>query len=341
LKPAERKQKILSSIIESYIKTGEPVGSKTLQSAVFSGVSSATLRNDMAELTDSGLLFQPHTSAGRVPTLPGLHSYIDSLENVQPTPHLKAYIDDLMSGFYGSPEEVLKKAEEALFKVTGCVGISSTPPYEGITIHKLKLVQIGKYTAMLLLITSVGMVNAKIFRCEYTITPDILRVFEQALNHELAGVALSSVCTSFLQTTACNMGEIALLLAPCLVSVLEISEESRQINIGYSGADSVLSRISGDVITAGSLFMLLNQKKLLLNLLLKNRHGTTVYFGGEEQLAQLSNIVLICSRYKINSKPAGGLALAGSLRTDYRLALAALKYTADITGSLIEDTIAA
>lgn len=117
----ERKLKILAAIIESYIRTGEPVGSKALTSALDNAVSSATIRNEMAELANLGYLDQPHTSAGRVPTAAAFRLYIDRLmPRKSLSDGVKKQIDELLASFAGDPDRLVSEASQALADVSGC-----------------------------------------------------------------------------------------------------------------------------------------------------------------------------------------------------------------------------
>ena len=125
---SERKQKILALIIESYIATGEPVGSKTLQSAMGNSVSSATIRNDMADLVEAGFLMQPHTSAGRVPSQLGYRYYVDNLMTKYELGHEEQErIKIWLQGYSGEPDQLLEKAGSILSELTNCVAVSSAP----------------------------------------------------------------------------------------------------------------------------------------------------------------------------------------------------------------------
>lgn len=124
----ERKQKILTAIIDSYIQTGEPVGSKALVEMLGNAVSSATIRNEMAELASWGYLEQPHTSAGRIPTAKAFRLYIDHLMRRQAlSDEDQKDIDDMLAGSAGDPERLIGEASQALAESTGCAAVSTTP----------------------------------------------------------------------------------------------------------------------------------------------------------------------------------------------------------------------
>ena len=128
---AERKKKILSAVIESYINTGEPIGSKALIDETGLEVSSATVRNDLADLTNKGYLVQPHTSAGRIPTLQGYRYYIDNLMKITPvTQGGREYVESELYKSADSPESILKEASGVISRLTGCTAVTTTPSGE-------------------------------------------------------------------------------------------------------------------------------------------------------------------------------------------------------------------
>ncbi|HJI60439.1 MAG TPA: DeoR family transcriptional regulator [Ruminococcus bromii] len=141
---AERKKKILSAVIESYINTGEPIGSKALIDETGLEVSSATVRNDLADLTNKGYLVQPHTSAGRIPTLQGYRYYIDNLMKITPvTQGGREYVESELYKSADSPESILKEASGVISRLTGCTAVTTTPSGEESRIHRIRFVQTG------------------------------------------------------------------------------------------------------------------------------------------------------------------------------------------------------
>ena len=205
---AERKKKILSYVIESYIRTGEPVGSKTLISETGLDVSSATVRNDMADLTNKGYLIQPHTSAGRIPTQQGYRYYVDNVMNVKPMSQgSREYIQSVLSQSADSPESILQKAADLIAELTELVTVATTPSSVESRIRKISFVRTGSRTAMVVVMTSNGIIKTKLFRCEFIITDDLLEVFDKALNSLFAGVKLDSINMPFIQTAAAKFGE--------------------------------------------------------------------------------------------------------------------------------------
>ena len=186
---AERKQKILSAVVENFIKTGEPVGSKTLIDETDLKVSSATVRNDMADLTQKGYLVQPHTSAGRIPTQQGYRYYVDNLMKIVAVSQRgRELVEDKLYRNAESPENILKSAADLLSELTGLTAVATAPNSAESRIHKISFVQTGSHTAMTVVIASNGIIKNQLFRCEFIITPEILEVFDKALNELFDGV---------------------------------------------------------------------------------------------------------------------------------------------------------
>ena len=175
---SERKEKILAAVVEQYIKTGEPVGSKALLDSLDMSVSSATVRNEMADLGYLGLLDQPHTSAGRVPTGEGYRYYVDNLvPESELSEESRRLIDAGIGNANGDPESLLRHAGEALAYLTQCAAVMTTPSGENTKIKRVELVPISPHTAMIVLLASNGILRSKLFRLDSAIDTTICETF--------------------------------------------------------------------------------------------------------------------------------------------------------------------
>lgn len=337
---AQRKQKILAAVIENYINNGEPVGSKMLEKNEGFNVSSATIRNELADLTALGLLKQPHTSAGRVPTQMGYRYYVNNLMGSEPlSDRVKSYILNRLQKVSDAPEHILQGASELLCEITGTTAIATTPAGEDIRVRKIKFVQTGRYTAMMVLVTSSGMVKSRLFRCDFDITSEMLDLFDRALNERLAGEPLFNINQPFIQTFAASFGELSLLMADMLMAVMDACKEACSVNVYLSGATKLLHHCDNDLFSSLTLLEYLsnnsNNEKLLSNV----PDGTNIYIGRENPQAELRNNSLIATKYTIGNQSAGTVALITPLRFDYRKAVSVVENTAQAVGYLIEDVI--
>ena len=174
----DRKEKILAAVVEKYIQTGEPIGSKALVDSLGLSVSSATVRNEMADLSDMGYLEQPHTSAGRIPSNQGYRYYVEHLmKTCDMSPSEKSIISSKLRESSGEPQSVLEKANNILADLTHCTAVSTTPSEAQAVVKRIELVPIGTRTAMVVMLTTTGMLKTKVCRTDKEITIDIAENF--------------------------------------------------------------------------------------------------------------------------------------------------------------------
>ena len=189
-----RREKILGAIVEQYIATGEPVGSKTLLSKLSISVSSATIRNDMAALTKLDLIYQPHTSAGRIPTEKGYRYYVDNLMKPEELGEgdrrrIEAGVDTRS----GDPEILLEKVGEALGELTNFAAMATTPADENASIRNIRMAPVSSRTCVVVLLTSTGILKSKACRMDTEITDDIIQSFRDIVGREFIGKPLKEI----------------------------------------------------------------------------------------------------------------------------------------------------
>lgn len=335
-----RKSKILNAIIKQYIETGEPMGSKALLDFLDFSVSSATIRNEMAALSEMGYLVQPHTSAGRIPTQLGYRYYLDHLlEPVQISTREKRAIDDALTAVADDPEHILNKGAEVLSQLTGYVAISTTPPTDDMTVERIRILQISKHTFMMIMMTSKGMVKNRLFRCDYNVTDDVLQIFERALNEMLSGVRISNITPAFVQTVAVAMGDVMILMPQALLAIMEASKEASIINIVNYGLSNLLQTGEFDVSQLKGIYRFLQDPLIQEKLLLKKHNRITSYIGTESGIPDISSTGMVVARYSVQGTESGALAVIGPLRMDYTVSVAYTDYIAQMCGKLITELL--
>lgn len=338
MEPSARKQKILATIVESYIENGEPVGSKSLISETGLGVSSATVRNDMADLTARGYLIQPHTSAGRVPTALGYRYYIDNVMEITPVASTgRAYISDRLREFGESPESILQTAAELTGQLTDCVALATTPCSDNSRVRKISFVQTGAHTAMAVVMTSDGIIKTKLFRCEFLITPEILGVFDKALNELFQGVALSAVNRPFIQTAAVRFGELSLFMPSALLAIKQACDLAGTVSICHSSYNRLLFAPQQNAAAAHKLLEFLQNEHDLAAMLSRLPLQTAVTLGKENKRTELSSGAVISTRYAMDGEPSGTLAVIGPLRMHYARNISILECVAACAGELMNE----
>ena len=332
----ERKKRIFFSIVESYINTGEPVGSKSLAELFSNSVSSATIRNEMAYLTEFGLIGQPHTSAGRVPTSRGIRYYIDNLM----TPYElhdreKNEIDSIFSDAESDPERFIVKAGDRLADKLGCAVVGRTVPSEESRIDKIEVVRASENMFVVVLITSSGEAKSKLCSINYPVSDEDLDLFKRSVNRELSKTALHSVSVSLIQSVAVKMGPSGLSLSPLLFSVLEICKGIFEEKLFIEGEANLLA---GGAVGKNGLRRLkqLAQNGELSSLIGSETGKTEIILGNEFLYDDLSPLSLILTHYNIGAS-SGAIGLIGPVRTNYAKLIPCLEYFAKTLSNYYSD----
>jgi len=337
---AERKKNILRAIVEGYINTGEAVGSKTLLQETGINVSPATIRNDMADLTQKGYLYQPHTSAGRIPTHKACRYYIDNLMSLKaPSARACDYIDNKLSLSADTPENLLRTAAELLSDYTGFAAVTTTPPAEDARVHRMHFLATGRHTVMAVLITTTGMVRSRLFRCNFIVTNEVTDILQKILNKALSGVPLSEMTKPFMQTVASSFPDLLMHIPQALITIMEIARQAQETEICTVGQSRLLFMPDVDLPTARGIISFLQNKTQVADLLLSSKNGLRIYIGTECNAPELRYCTVISARYEIAGKTAGSVALFGPARMDYAAVAGAVAYIAKSTGSLLDEMV--
>ncbi len=328
----ERKLIILSAIVDEYIKTGEPVGSKVLASLTNLSVSSATIRNEMAALEQQGFLEQPHTSAGRIPSFKGYRLYIDRLMSPQPlTKNERAMIDDIFDDELAQGA-VISQASKALAELTRCTSVVTDASPQFSVITKVEVIPTGNRLYMLLLITSGGNVKNKICRLQFDLNSSHLDFFKNFVNDNLQGVKVENLSPARIQTLATALGSYVLALSPLLYAVYEMSAELRSTSVDLEGATRLLAC---DELDPREIMRFIESKNELASLLNESFSGIHVLFGKEKDTFVISNSSLIMGSYSKNHEKAGSMGIIGPIRINYAKIIPYIEYLTDRVSTLL------
>lgn len=334
----ERKQKILSAIIETYIRTGEPVGSKTLSEMPGISVSPATIRNEMAALFAMGLLEQPHTSAGRIPSHLGYRIYLDNFMREEPlTEDERDGIDALFNISDPDPDRLLEDSAEALAEYTGCatVAMTTTPAY--VTVKHIDIVPADRGTVVLLVIASNGVVKSKVCRLSFRVNTGITDFFKKFANDRFSGHTLKEISAEYVTSVAVQLGDYSEVFNPLIVSIYELCKEVYNGQY-YLGGQEKLLMYNEYSDRALEIMKLLSKREEIGSMLGKNPSGVTVFIGKENTLSELSGSSLIVARFNIGDNDCGTIGLIGPVRMDYSRLIPHLEYFAEKLGTLLSMT---
>lgn len=334
----KRKEMILAAIIEQYIKSGEPIGSKLIMQSLPISVSSATIRNEMSDLHELGLLEQPHTSAGRIPSQAGYRYYVDKLMNKDVlSEEERKMIKSELERSIGNPDKLLEKAGEMLAKITGCAAVATTPTDEGATIKHIELMPVGTRIAMVVMMTSSGIIKNGICRTETELTPEMVQNFYDIVNECFIGHPVSDVGTVMIQTLVASLGMNALSMSPLFVVLADIANQALQAEIRLEGEQNLLHhREFGNSIY--DMMQFFDEKDKLERAISRDKSGLQVIIGRENMYRQLENSSMIISRYSIGGHDGGAIGIIGPTRLDYAKLIPSIEYLTDLLGQLLTDT---
>lgn len=335
----KRKMQILASIVEAYIETGEPVGSKAVAAMLGDTVSSATVRNEMAVLSELGLLEQPHTSAGRIPSHLGIRYYINHLMQQQPLgKEERSEIDALFNYSDPDPDRVLEGAAEMLARTTNCFVISTTLSRQSLFVKKIEIIPATAHTVVILLLASNGMVKNKVCRVDFDLTHNVVEFFQNFANGRLAGRSLSEISVQYINSMAFSLGEHTDIFAPLLAAIYELCKEANDGQMYHSGTTNLLEHEEMRTI-ADQLFRLLGSREEMNRMLGESRQGLFVSVGRENSHIEMENSSLIVSKYRIGEDSIGALGLFGPVRMDYARLIPHLEYFSAMLSKMLSDTL--
>lgn len=335
---AKRKELILAAIVQEYIRTGEPIGSKMLMNSLPISVSSATIRNEMSELAEMGLLEQPHTSAGRIPSEAGYRYYIDNLmDKTELSEDEKSAMRRELERNAGDPDKLLGKAGEMLARITGCAALSTSPSDSGATVKRIEIVPVGTRLAMIVMMTSAGIIKNGICRTETEITSDMIDNFYRIVGETFIGKPVSDIGTVMIQTLVASLGSNALSMSPLFVVLSDIASQAVSAEVHLQGEQNLLHhRELGDSIFETLQF--LDEDEKLERAVSSGKNGLSVTIGKENMYRQLENTSMIVARYNIQGKDGGAIGIIGPTRLDYAKLIPSVEYLTEIVGKLLTDT---
>ena len=316
----ERKATVLRAVVESFIDTAQPVGSRVIADRAGLDVSAATIRNDMASLEADGYLAQPHTSAGRIPTDAGYRCFVDSLG----PGHLNDTEARQITAFFrhaqGQIEQRLADTSRLLSQLTAYAAVVVGPAHDTTTVRSAQLVDLGSGRLILVIVTSSGSIERSMIELESgeQVEPQHLAAASAAINEAFLGAPLGGVPA--VKTT--GDPEVDNLIATTLASLAPNSSHSGDLYVG--GAANMAGQFDA-VSTVKSVLAVLEEQLLVVGLLgdLVER-GLSVAIGSETGVAPLSECAVVVAPYKVDGEQVGSIGVLGPTRMDYPKALAAV-----------------
>ncbi|HEX7738185.1 MAG TPA: heat-inducible transcriptional repressor HrcA [Marmoricola sp.] len=334
----ERRLAVLRAIVQDYVATREPVGSRALVERHGLGVSPATVRNDMAALEDEGLIAQPHTSAGRVPTDKGYRLFVDRLTTVKPmsTAERRA-IASFMEEAHDL-DDVVRRSVRLLAQLTQQVAIVQYPTLASSTVRHIEVVALTDTRLLLVLILSTGRVEQRLVELPDPLDDDALADLRTSLNRAVTGETIGAAVTAL-----ADLPEQGLHRTPVAVvtaALIEAMSNHRSDQRVVVGGTSNLARFGdGFESTVKPILEALEEQVVLLKLLGEASSGAvTVRIGHEGPYEELSGTSVVASGYGPGVHPIGALGVVGPTRMDYPGSMAAVHAVARYVSGILEDS---
>jgi len=327
---SERKKKILRAVIESYVQNAEPVGSKAVAELAGLDVSSATIRNDMADLEEQGYLEQPHTSAGRIPSAKGYRLYVNELMDdyklsIQETDRLNEALNLKMQAL----DRVIDEAGRVVAKLTQYPAFALAAGPEKMTIRRFDLLLVEENAFIAVVMTDTNVVRNKLFRLEETVTAAQLQMLSTLLNTSFTGLALPELGPQ-LEKVAQHAGDESFHLIELAVSfAAEVLEDLAHRPIHTAGIANLLDHPEYQSLDkAQPLMSFLSDEELSLLPIQQVEEGASILIGPENVAEELKDSSVVMASYDLGDGMKGLIGVVGPTRMDYAKISARLNYFA-------------
>ena len=342
---SERKKLILKAIVDTYIEKCEPIGSKYLVEYYNIGLSPATIRNTMNELEQLGLLDQPYTSAGRIPSSLGYRVYVDNLmQNYHLTSNeIKEIreINEHLNIKISSLDKIIEQAAKLMSMLTSLMSVSMTPKIISVKILKIEVFYIDSNNFMLVIITSVNIAKTKHVYSKTEISPEILAHFSTILNDNLVNIDISTVSLPLILNMETMMGSYSSIISPVLKIIYEAITDINNAQVYIDGMVNLLKMPEyHDIEKAKSLISLIENKDSLMKLLSDAKQDElSVVIGEENSITGGGDSSLIFKTFTLGNKVMGAIGVIGPKRMDYSKVIAKLEYFSKNMADIISNDI--
>lgn len=328
----DRKKLILHAIIDDYISTAEPIGSRSVSKKHELGLSSATIRNEMSDLEEMGYLTQPHTSAGRIPSDKGYRFYVDQLMKA-----CELTVDEIniirseMETKINELSQLLRQASATMSRFTRYTSMAATPERKNSVLKAVQVVPIERDSALVVVVTNAGIVKNSLVKIPETVSPEFLIRISNIFNDKLSGLTLEQINIVVIREIEFLIGSSQEILLPILNGVTECINQIDSPEVYLDGTRNILNFPEfSDVVKAREFLNMIDTKDML-SLILKNidkdgRNGISIQIGKENKIEEMQDCSLITATYSLGGLVIGTIGIIGPTRMEYARVLAAMNY---------------
>lgn len=323
----DRKKRILQAIVDEYIATAEPVSSGAITQNYDLDFSSATIRNEMAELEKRGYLDKPHTSSGRVPSAKGYRFYVDELlkdDNIS-VEEIK-YIQSKLSQKVNEIEELTKVATTTLSEITHYTSVAVGPKTKLQLIEEIKFVLLGSRMLMAVIVTDRGLVKETIIKFEKDITESQVETINNLFRNKLTGKPLDRIDKPMEEYLMAELNYSIDVIKPIIEQINKIVEEEEQIYLEGTNQAFELPEFKS-LNVAKNFINLLDTKEVMVDILNSGfAKDINVYIGDETDNEELRDFSIVTFKHKVGGKDLGTIGIIGPKRMDYSKVISVMKY---------------
>ncbi|WP_406635524.1 heat-inducible transcriptional repressor HrcA [Amycolatopsis sp. WGS_07] len=333
----ERRFEVLRAIVADYVSNQEPVGSKTIVERHNLGVSSATVRNDMAALEEEGYIAQPHTSAGRIPTDKGYRLFVDRLAEIKPlsSAERRAITSFLDSGT--DLDDVLRRSVRLLAQLTRQVAVVQYPMLTNTVARHLEVVPLTPARLMLVLITDSGRVDQRTVDLGDVVTEETVLRLRTVLNGALAGRRLADAAANVAELPEGAPADLRDHLTRICTTLVESLVEHPEERIVLGGTGNLTRNVADFPGSLRQVLEALEEQVVVLKLLAaaRNPGAVTVLIGEENEDEQMRSTSVVSIGYGRDDMLLGGMGVVGPTRMDYPGTIAAVRAVANYVGQIL------
>ena len=323
----ERKLKILQAIIKNYLETGEPVGSRTISKFTDLKLSSATIRNEMADLEEMGYILQPHTSAGRIPSDKGYRLYVDTMMEAkdQEVEEMKSLLIEKADRM----ENLLEQVTKLLAVNTNYAAMVTTPMYRSRKIKFLQLTEVDENQLLAIIVIEGNIIKNKMITTEVPVKKEVVLKLNILLNTYLQGLDLSEINLDVIQQIKMQSDGFGSVVNDILDAIAQAIGEEDKVRVYTSGATNMLKYPElGDNNHVSQLLYTLEEKKEITELMRKESDDSNeiqVYIGKENTVESMKDCSVVTATYELTDGVYGKIGIVGPKRMDYEKVVSTLK----------------
>ena len=328
----ERKKKVLRCIVELYIRTAEPVGSKAISQMPEMNFSPATIRNEMADLLAMGYLEQPHTSAGRIPSVAGYRLYVDELMadyrlSIDETKSMNVAFDEKMQ----QVDQMMERVAKLISQVTQLPAITATSRQSGAAVKRYELIAAGPGSVILVLMLTNEEVSNKLIKLPLEVTESDLKLLTAVLNAALTGLTAEEYTLEQMEKVMASAGAAAMLVPIVADFAVDTLRRQGSANMAITGQSRLLGLPEyRDVDKAQKVLSSIDEDALSnLPAVMMNESGTKVLVGPENVSQELKDTSVVVTTFDIGDGLQGMIGVVGPTRMDYAKVTARLSYFAE------------